>query len=107
MKTQTRIRKAPGSPNGMAQSPANIPMKRRISAIFVSRNPTIGKQKPNRQGFVQRRSKKRAVIDRPYSCLALLGHDEIEEYASVVVSQVGQVVGEVGEVLAGADLHVL
>src|SRR5512134_1756025 len=35
------------------------------------------------------------------------GHDEINEYAFVVVSQVGQVVGEVGEVVAGAYLHVL
>jgi hypothetical protein len=37
---------------------------------------------------------------------ASLGHDEIDEYALVVVPQVGQVVGEVGEVVAGADLHV-
>src|SRR5216117_781844 len=36
-----------------------------------------------------------------------LGHDEIDEYAFVVVPQVGQVVGEVGEVVADADLHVL
>src|SRR6059036_2151966 len=33
-----------------------------------------------------------------------LGPDEIDEYAFVVVPQVGQVVGEVGEVVAGADL---
>src|SRR5882724_14569 len=33
--------------------------------------------------------------------------DEIEECASVVVAQVGQVIGEVGEVVAGSDLQVL
>jgi hypothetical protein len=36
-----------------------------------------------------------------------LGRDDIEEYAFVVVLQVGQIVGEVGEVVADADLHVL
>src|SRR5512146_2277350 len=36
-----------------------------------------------------------------------LGPDEIDEYAFVVVPQVRQVVGEVGEVVAGADLQVL
>src|SRR6266571_1816617 len=38
---------------------------------------------------------------------ASLGPDEIEEYALVVVLQVGQVVGEVGEVVADASLQVL
>ena len=38
---------------------------------------------------------------------ASLSTDEIEEHAFVVVLQVGQVVGEVGEVVAGADLHVV
>ena len=38
---------------------------------------------------------------------ASLGRDEIEEYAFVVVLQVGEVVGEVGEVVAGAHLQVL
>src|SRR6266568_8635700 len=36
-----------------------------------------------------------------------LGPDEIEEYAPVVVLQVGQVVGEVGKVVADASLQVL
>src|SRR5436309_15446082 len=39
--------------------------------------------------------------------LASPGPDEIDEYAFVVVPQVGQVVGEVGEVVADADLQVL
>src|SRR5262249_34961245 len=38
---------------------------------------------------------------------ASLGADEIEEYAFVVVLQVGQVIGEIGEVVADADLQVL
>src|SRR6266516_707465 len=38
---------------------------------------------------------------------ASLGPDEIDEYALVVVLQVGQVVGEVGEVVADASLQVL
>lgn len=38
---------------------------------------------------------------------ALLGPDQINEYASVVVPQVGQLVGEVGEVVADAGLEVL
>src|SRR5215471_11218132 len=38
---------------------------------------------------------------------ASLGPDEIEEYAFVVVLQVRQFVGEVGEVVAGTDLQVL
>ena len=38
---------------------------------------------------------------------ASLGPDEIEEYALVVVLQVGQVVGEVSEVVAHASLQVL
>src|SRR4030095_5823802 len=38
---------------------------------------------------------------------ASLGTNEIEEYAFVVVPQVRQVVGEVGEVVADADLQVL
>jgi hypothetical protein len=38
---------------------------------------------------------------------ASLGPDEIEEYPFVVVLQVGQVVGEVGEVVADASLQVL
>ena len=33
--------------------------------------------------------------------------DEVQEYASVIVLQIGQVVGEVGEVIANADLQVL
>ena len=33
--------------------------------------------------------------------------DEIEKYAFVVVLQVGQVVGEVGEVVADANLQIL
>ncbi len=33
--------------------------------------------------------------------------DEIDEYAFVVVLQIGQVVGEVGEVVADANLQVL
>src|SRR3989442_10184435 len=41
------------------------------------------------------------------TAIASLGPDEIEEYAFVVVPQVGQVVGEVGEVVADADLQVL
>src|SRR5262249_19187650 len=41
------------------------------------------------------------------SMLALLGPDEIDEYASVVVLQVGQIVGEVGEVVADANFQVL
>ena len=36
-----------------------------------------------------------------------LGPDEIEEYALVVVLQVGQIVGEVGEIVADASLQVL
>ncbi len=35
------------------------------------------------------------------------GPDEIDEYAFVVVLQVGQLVGEVGEVVAHASLQVL
>ncbi len=35
------------------------------------------------------------------------GPDEIDEYAFVVVLQVGQVVGETGEVVADASLQVL
>src|SRR6478735_2704667 len=38
---------------------------------------------------------------------ASLGPDQINEYASVVVLQVGQLVGEVGEVVAHAGLQVL
>src|SRR5262249_23957531 len=38
---------------------------------------------------------------------ASLGPDEIDEYAPVVVPQVGQVVGEVGEVVADANLQIL
>jgi len=38
---------------------------------------------------------------------ASLGPDQINEYASVVVLQVGQFVGEVGEVVADASLQVL
>src|SRR6185369_7690614 len=33
--------------------------------------------------------------------------DDVEEYASVVVPQVGEVFGEVGEVITDADLQVL
>ena len=36
-----------------------------------------------------------------------LGPDEVDEYASVVVSPVSQFVGEVGEVVADASLQVL
>src|SRR5215471_17649700 len=35
------------------------------------------------------------------------GRDEIEEYPPVVVLQVGQVVGEIGEVVADASLQIL
>src|SRR6267143_1231176 len=35
------------------------------------------------------------------------GPDEIKKYAFVVVLQIGQIVGEVGEVVADADLQVL
>src|SRR6476646_9112027 len=38
---------------------------------------------------------------------ASLGPDQVNEYASVVVPQVGQFVGEVGEVVAHASLQVL
>src|SRR5678815_4895459 len=38
---------------------------------------------------------------------ASFGSDEINEYAFVVVPQVGQVVREVGKVVAGANLQVL
>jgi hypothetical protein len=38
---------------------------------------------------------------------ASLGPDQIEEYSFVVVPQVGQVVGEVGEVIADAGLQVV
>src|SRR5262245_31634214 len=38
---------------------------------------------------------------------ALHAADEIEECAPVVVAQVGQVVGEVGEIVAGADFEML
>src|SRR6478672_3067019 len=38
---------------------------------------------------------------------ALLGPDQINEYASVVIFQVGQLVREVGEVVAHAGLQVL
>ena len=38
---------------------------------------------------------------------ASLGSDEIEEYSPVVVLQVGQVVGEIGEVVADASLQIL
>src|SRR6185437_14532444 len=41
------------------------------------------------------------------SCGLSLGPDEIEEYAFVVVLEVGQVVGEIGEVVADANLQVL
>jgi hypothetical protein len=41
------------------------------------------------------------------STRASLGPDEIDEYAFVVVLQVGQFVGEVGEVVADASLQVL
>src|SRR5215471_13188411 len=41
------------------------------------------------------------------STRASLGPDEIDEYASVVVLQVGQLVGEVGEVVADASFQVL
>src|SRR6185312_4924924 len=37
---------------------------------------------------------------------ALLGPDQINEYASVVVLQVGKLVGEVGEIIAHACLQV-
>src|SRR5438067_590352 len=37
---------------------------------------------------------------------ASLSRDEVDEYAFVVVLQVGQIVGKVGEVVAGADLQV-
>src|SRR4029077_4363069 len=40
------------------------------------------------------------------STQASLGPDQINEYASVVVLQVGQLVGEVGEVVAHASLQV-
>ena len=44
----------------------------------------------------------------PRTCTRVsLGPDEIYEYASVVVPQVGQFVGEVGEVVADASLQVL
>jgi hypothetical protein len=36
-----------------------------------------------------------------------LGPDQINEYASVIVIQVGQFVGEVGEIVADASLQVL
>src|SRR5215468_8253682 len=41
------------------------------------------------------------------STRALLGPDQINEYASVVVLQIGQLVREVGEVVADASLQVL
>src|SRR5215471_9318414 len=50
----------------------------------------------------------RAVSKAPrMSTRASLGADEIDEYASVVVPQVGQLVGEVGEVVADTRLQVL
>src|SRR5215469_16261209 len=46
--------------------------------------------------------------DLPYEFRrASLGRDEIEEYSPVVVLQVGQVVGEIGEVVADASLQIL
>src|SRR5688572_22246531 len=58
-----------------------------------------------------------AVIDRAYSCTirrfsslsaaASPRADKVEEHAFVVVPQVGQVIGEVAEVVARADLQVL
>src|SRR5215469_13051165 len=42
-----------------------------------------------------------------HSMRASLGPDEIDEYASMVVLQIGQFVGEVGEVVADASLQVL
>ena len=41
------------------------------------------------------------------SVSALHSPDDIEEYAFVVVLQVGQLVGEVGEVVAHANLQVV
>jgi hypothetical protein len=38
---------------------------------------------------------------------ASLGRDDVKEYAFVVVVQVGQIVGEIGEIVADAGLHVL
>jgi hypothetical protein len=39
--------------------------------------------------------------------LASLGRDDVKEYAFMVVLQVGQIVGEIGEIVANAGLHVL
>jgi hypothetical protein len=36
----------------------------------------------------------------------LLGRNEIKKYTFVVELQIGQVVGKIGEVITGADLHV-
>jgi hypothetical protein len=38
---------------------------------------------------------------------ASLGRDDVKEYAFVVVLQVVQIVGEIGEIVADAGLHVL
>lgn len=38
---------------------------------------------------------------------ASLGRDDVKEYPFVVVPQVGQIVGEIGEIVADAGLHVL
>jgi len=48
-----------------------------------------------------------SIVADADSMSASPGPDDIEEYALVVVAQVGQVVGEVGEVVAGAGLQVL
>jgi hypothetical protein len=47
------------------------------------------------------------TLDKIEATRALHGPDEIKKYASVVILQIGQVVGEIGEVVADASLQVL
>ena len=47
------------------------------------------------------------TLDKIEATRASHGPDEIKKYASVVILQIGQVVGEVGEIVADASLQVL
>jgi hypothetical protein len=47
------------------------------------------------------------TLDKIEGTRASLGRDDVKEYAFVVVLQVVQIVGEIGEIVADAGLHVL
>jgi hypothetical protein len=47
------------------------------------------------------------TLDKIEATRASHGPDEIKKYASVVILQIGQVVGEIGEVVADTSLQVL